>query len=77
MTISKGNDVGTNNQPWDTLLSPRKKDWGDRTTFSEDYDGGKIVLTLEQWEISSLVTLSLEGLQFSALFPSQRSGTTL
>lgn len=69
---------------WVQTISPEthcsvqgKKDWGDRTTFSEDYDGGKIVLTLEQWENSSLVTLSLEGLQFSALFPSQRSGTTL
>lgn len=69
---------------WVQTISPEtncsvqgKKDWGHRTTFSEEYDGCKIVLTLEQWENSSLVTLTLEGLQYNALCPSQRSGTIL
>ena len=46
MTISKGNDMGTNS-PETNCSVQVKKDWGDRTTFSEDYYGCKIVLTLE------------------------------
>lgn len=59
LTISKGNGMGINNQPWDKPLS--KEGLLSQETFSEQHDVRKTALTLKQCEDLAFETLKLIG----------------